>query len=278
VLRLGLLTAAAVPWVAAVAAGRAEASPGVPAMPAETPDATARTASAGLVPPGRSPRLPALGGPTHGWFAGMAYVTRHGWGADESLRFDAMGAPRGVLAYFPVQALVVHHTALPVGGGAAAAVRAVYRLHTVTHQWADIGYHFLIGPDGGIYEGRWSGEDGVPAHDGSGRAVRGAHVLNFNPGTMGVALLGDLTAAPATPVALRSLARLLAALACRHHLDPRRTVHYRNPTTGRHRVVNPVSGHRDWLTTECPGAAMAPLLPALRRDVADRIGLSWPDG
>ncbi|MFF2520233.1 hypothetical protein [Streptomyces sp. NPDC058086] len=36
---------------------------------------------------------------------------------------------------------------------------------------ATIGYHFLIDHNGKIYEGRWSGNDGTPAHDKDGKVV-----------------------------------------------------------------------------------------------------------
>ncbi|KAJ1518816.1 hypothetical protein ONE63_008156 [Megalurothrips usitatus] len=51
-------------------------------------------------------------------------------------------------------------------------------------QWDDIGYNFLVGGDGRVYEGR--GWDSV-----------GAHTLSWNRRSLGVALIGNFTEAAA---------------------------------------------------------------------------------
>jgi hypothetical protein len=100
-----------------------------------------------------------------GW-SGLCYRSRAAWGADESVRLDPSGNPREAPQYFPVQRLTVHHTAIDDGGDPAAAVRAIYRYHTVDLGWADIGYQLLIDKQGCIYEGRYSGADPIPVYDG----------------------------------------------------------------------------------------------------------------
>ena len=92
-----------------------------------------------------------------------------------------------------------------------------------------------------MYEGRWSGTDGTPAHDASGRMVTGAHVQGYNSGNIGIALLGTLTTTPASAAARTALVRLLADLAGRHALAPLGKVSYVNPVSG----VQPArAGHR----------------------------------
>jgi N-acetylmuramoyl-L-alanine amidase-like protein len=220
-------------------------------------------------------RSSAAGG--GGPLAGLCLRDRANWGADESLRFDADGNERWPPVFFAIQRLTVHHTALDPGSDPAAAVRAIYRYHAVDLGWGDIGYQLLIDDTGCVYEGRASGDDGVPVLSGlpepgaAPLAVNGGHVLGFNPGNVGVALIGDFTTAAPSRAALRALIRTLAVLAVVGGLDPLATGPYVNPLTGATRQTATISGHRDWLSTECPGERLYALLPAIRRRVATLV-------
>ncbi|GAB3210688.1 peptidoglycan recognition protein family protein [Marinactinospora thermotolerans] len=201
------------------------------------------------------------------------YVTRAGWGADESLRFDGAGNELWPAEFSPAQTITVHHTALAVNGDPAAAVRAVYHLHAVEQAWGDIGYHLLIGPDGTIYEGRYSGEDQVPVFAGlpvgtGAEVVTAGHVGGYNSGNIGVCLLGDFTGEMPTQAAQDSLVRVLALLCLVTGVDPRARIEYVNPVNGQAITVHGVSRHRDWLTTECPGNMFAATFDAIRERVA----------
>lgn len=209
---------------------------------------------------------------------GQAYRRRAAWGADESLRFGPDGQELFPTAFFDVQTLTVHHTATANDDpDPAATVRAIYFFHTVTQDFGDIGYHLLVDRAGVVYEGRWSGPDPTPVFGlRSGgplpRMSNGAHVGGFNAGNVGVALLGDLTTGQPTPAARESLTRVLAALARTTRLDPLGTTGYVNPISGATRTVATIAGHRDWLSTACPGDAFYPTLPDLRADVAAGLG------
>jgi uncharacterized protein with LGFP repeats len=201
-------------------------------------------------------------------------TSRAGWGADESLR---TWAPE----FYPVQKLVVHHTATRnADPDPAATVRSIYFYHAVTQGWGDIGYNFLIDEQGRIYEGRYSrvyaaGETPT-GEDSAGRGVTAAHVQGYNSGTVGVALLGTLTSTDATPAARDALERLLAWKADRHGIDPHGAALYTNPVNGTQRTFANISGHRDLAATACPGDRFYPSLPAVRNAVADRIGGGSP--
>ncbi|MCX4232860.1 peptidoglycan recognition protein family protein [Streptomyces ortus] len=200
---------------------------------------------------------------------GVAYLTRAAWGADEKLRFRSDGAEISPQTYHPFQTLTVHHTATANGDpDPAATVRALYHVHTITNDWGDIGYHFLIDEAGQIYEGRYSGESATPAHDEGGKLVTAFHVLSFNPGNLGIALLGTLTKQGPTAAARDALTTLLRSMVRMHGVDPESKVTYTSPTTGRTREVYEIGGHRDWMATECPGAVMHGELGALRKAVA----------
>jgi hypothetical protein len=205
--------------------------------------------------------------------ASAAYTlrSRAAWGADENLRYAADGTEIWPPEYYPVQTLTVHHTDDgSTDPDPAAVVRAIYRNDTVGKGYGDIGYNFLIDRNGLVYEGRWSGTDGTPAHDASGRMVTGAHVQGYNSGNLGIALLGTLTTTPPTTAARTALIQLLAELAERHAIAPLGKVSYVNPVSGVSRVAPAIGGHLDWAATDCPGTVFADM-PAIRTEVAALI-------
>ncbi|MEV2235384.1 peptidoglycan recognition family protein [Streptomyces phaeochromogenes] len=202
-------------------------------------------------------------------FPPAGLITRKKWGADESKRFKADGSENSPTQFFPVQALTVHHTDTANNDpDPAATVRAIYEQHAISNDWGDIGYHFLIDAKGKIYEGRFSGADGVPAHDKQGKVVTAFHTVGFNSGNIGIALLGDFNKGEQTPAMRDSLARLLASLAKKHGLDVESNITYRNPVNGTTKQAPALSGHRDWIATDCPGTSTYTGLEALRGQVA----------
>ena len=205
--------------------------------------------------------------------AGCRYLSRAAWGADESLRFDAAGAERYPQTYWPVQTMTVHHTATGNDDpDPAARMRAVYRYQAVDLAYGDFGYHFLIDEAGRVYEGRHSGEDGIPGFDGQRRMVNASHVGGFNAGNVGVVLLGNYVDREPTAAARRTLVLLLAGISAWVGLDPLATVNYVNPISGVTRTVAAIPGHRDWMATECPGGVLHAQLPAIRQEVARLLG------
>lgn len=191
-----------------------------------------------------------------------AVVSRAGWGADELLGLDAAGHERWPRAIWPLQKLIVHHTAWPERiDDPASAVRSIHRMHAADRGWGDIGYGYLIAADGTIYEGRAAPLTG-PAH-----APAGAHAIDHNAGSLGIALLGDLTASEPTPAARESLIALLAHEAARASIDPTGAGPYVNPVTGRRSRFPNIAAHRDIADTECPGGGLNDVLPAIRASV-----------
>lgn len=207
--------------------------------------------------------------------------TRAQWGANESLRFDSQGNELWPPEFYPVQKLIVHHTAgRNDDPDPEATLRAIYQYHAVTRGWGDIGYNFLIDEAGQIYEGRYSRPYGATEYptgeDTAGNGVTGAHVGGYNSGTVGIALLGTLTDVDATPAARAALERLLAWKAERHGIDPLNGGVYTNPVNGTTKTIDNISGHQDWAATECPGSVFYSTLPALRSAVYSRINGTEP--
>jgi uncharacterized protein (TIGR03437 family) len=180
-------------------------------------------------------------------------VTRTEWGCP-----DGQGTTHGSLGYTTVTHLIVHHT---VNDNNAtdwpAVVRSIWNFHIGANGWADIGYNYLIDPNGAIYEGRSGGDN-----------VLGAHFSGVNAGTMGVALLGTFTDVAPAAKALNSLKKILAWKADQRNLDPTGTSLH----AASQRNLNTISGHRDGpASTECPGNSLYPLLPAIRTDVKNLL-------
>ncbi|MGH9009155.1 MAG: N-acetylmuramoyl-L-alanine amidase, partial [Acidimicrobiia bacterium] len=146
-------------------------------------------------------------------------VTRAEWGADESIRKNDQ-------KYAPITKLFVHHTVTAPDGedpDPAATVRAIYAYHVQGNGWDDIGYNFLIDAEGRVYEGRWARDYGAgekpTGEDLNDNGVVGAHVLNHNAGSAGVAMLGNLSEGEPTTAAREALIELLAWKADRHGID-----------------------------------------------------------
>ena len=210
-----------------------------------------------------------------------AVIARVDWGADESLRYDSTGKEIWPPAFYPVQKVIVHHTATQNGDpNPAATIRAIYYYHAVTEGWGDIGYNFLIDESGRIYEGRhtfdYPSGSSPTEQDAQGFGVTAAHTQGYNSGTVGIALLGTLTNQDATPAARDALERLIAWIDGTHGIDPQGSAPYTNPVSGAQATFPNIAGHRDLAATECPGGAFYATLPTIRSDVAALIVGSPP--
>jgi uncharacterized protein with LGFP repeats len=200
----------------------------------------------------------------------MPPVTRRSaWGCDESLM---TWAPE----FYPVQKLICHHTATQNNDpDPAATVRSIYFYHAVTQGWGDIGYNFLIDESGRLYEGRFSrayGADEEPTgEDAAGNGVTGAHAFQYNSGTVGLALLGTLTSRDTTAAGRGAIERMLAWKASTHGIDPKGATRYVNPVTQVATTFANIAGHRDVVSTACPGNKFYATLPTIRDDVAALI-------
>ncbi|XP_050294871.1 peptidoglycan-recognition protein SC2-like isoform X2 [Anthonomus grandis grandis] len=80
----------------------------------------------------------------------------------------------------PVPYVIIHHTATEncsTLAECASHLRAIQAFHVNSRAWYDIGYNFMVGGDGLVYEGRgWTEE--------------GAHTLGVNFKSIGIAFIG----------------------------------------------------------------------------------------
>lgn len=210
-----------------------------------------------LIEPKRTPRTPRKPrGNSMELGVEQEIIPRAEWGCGPEC------APRAAPVFANVTHLVVHHSAgANQASNWAAVVRSIWVLHVQGNGWNDIGYNYLIDPNGAVYEGR-AGGDGVI----------GAHFSGVNTGTMGVCLMGTYGATPPTQPALDSLRRLLVWQSAKWKLDPSGQSLHRSSNL----ILNTISGHRDAGlspnasgATECPGNALYTYLPDLRRRAAN---------
>lgn len=173
-------------------------------------------------------------------------ISRAGWGADESLRY-ADGKEKWTPRYRPIEKVIIHHTVTQNNPpDPAASVRAIYYYHAITQGWGDIGYNFLVDWQGNVYEGRFGGPE-----------VVGGHALQYNRGSLGIAVLGEFGSSQVPQPALDAIVRLIKSRA--GHVDPAGIGFF----VDRANVPN-YCGHGDLLETECPGTHLSGQIPVIR--------------
>lgn len=181
-------------------------------------------------------------------------VSRAGWGADERLRFDKQGKEIWEPEYRTVEKTIIHHTDTPNSQDPLQAIRSVYYYHAVTKGWGDIGYNYLVDRNGVTYEGRFGGDN-----------VVGGHAYEYNYGSIGIGVIGSFSTTPDPLPAERAVSQLTAYKG--RYIDPLGKYYFVD------KMIPNVVGHRDVLSTSCPGDAFYPRLPTIRKAVASQLGL-----
>ncbi len=174
-------------------------------------------------------------------------VSRSAWGARRT-RCSSTNTTK--------QRFAIHHT-VTGSSNPARQMRGIQRFHMDSRGWCDVGYHFLIGSDGRIYEGR-------PLR------FLGAHVGGHNTGNIGISFIGCYHTSgcgglgPTTPSSnmVRVAGRLAGTL--------RRIYGIRITTST-------LKGHRDHSgqSTSCPGNNLHRRLGTIRSIASSqRLGSS----
>ncbi|XP_077521918.1 peptidoglycan-recognition protein SC2-like [Amblyomma americanum] len=150
-------------------------------------------------------------------------VSRRKWGARR---------PRSRSSMRPKQAqrVFIHHT---TGGGChnlatcSRLMRSHQNYHMNNNRWPDIGYSFLIGGDGRVYEGR-------------GFGVEGAHTIGYNKNAIAISFIGDFSRKKPNAKMLAAAKNLIACGVKKGLIKKGYRLH----------------GHRDANCTSCPGNAL----------------------
>ncbi|XP_013111330.2 peptidoglycan recognition protein [Stomoxys calcitrans] len=120
------------------------------------------------------------------------FITRSRWGAMDP-------AEDYTYTEEPMDVVIIAHTATNSSTETLAnmvIVRDIQAFHIGEQDWSDIGYNFLIGCDGKIYEGR-------------GWGVVGAHTYGYNKISICIAFIGCFLSKLPTPAALNACKTLL---------------------------------------------------------------------
>lgn len=172
----------------------------------------------------------------------------------------------GHLLVWPIQKvkkvnrIVLHHTAESMESAAndEEVLRAIYRYHTLSRQWGDIGYHYIVGQRGNIYEGRAWGD-----------YVVASHVQYNNMGTIGIATMGNFQKMVLNRDQQNGLEEAIMFVAKKYGItlsDKAPWVHLCNTATCSPLQIftgSALLGHRDIGSTSCPGDNIHSLIPDL---------------
>ncbi|MCD6285103.1 MAG: SpoIID/LytB domain-containing protein, partial [Anaerolineae bacterium] len=178
---------------------------------------------------------------------GPDVVIRAEWGADEDLM-------RWEPVYRQPRVIVLHNTGMDLADSdSAAALRAEYLYSALIRGYGDIGYNYLVGPDGQIYEGRYGGP-----------GVVGRHAGRYDWGSIGIALLGNYGGA-LPPTVETALVDLLTQLCREQGIDPQGETYFVDGTFPN------LMTHSELGATSCPGAGLQGQMDDIRAQVAARL-------
>ncbi len=125
--------------------------------------------------------------------------------------------------------LTIHHTYTPNNDTVSmpARIRQIQAYHIDSRGWCDIGYHFLVGQDGQVYQGRYENKTG-------------AHAAGANTNNVGISFVGDFSNVAPSQAMMDAAARIMNAMV---------------NTYGIQRNRSRIKGHREVgsTSTACPG-------------------------
>ncbi|MFN8455434.1 MAG: N-acetylmuramoyl-L-alanine amidase [Anaerolineae bacterium] len=188
-------------------------------------------------------------------------ISRTQWGCP-----DGQNSPRRPPQYAPVTHIIIHQTETPNQpqpySGYAGWVRSVWNFHANVLRWGDVGYNYLIDPDGKIYEGRAGGDDVIGIHD------------THNRGSMAIGFIGcygncddrRLSVAQPSEAMLNSAIQLMAWKTSQKNLNPLGSGNYDGLSN-----IPTIAGGRDVVDTTSPGDNIYNRLGELRNRVKDRV-------
>jgi len=164
-----------------------------------------------------------------------------------------------------VRAILVHHTDGEYEDS-FEWIRDIYRFHSLGRQWWDIGYNYIIGYNGEIFEGRKGGDYTV-----------WAHAKWNNISTVGISVLWNYHEKPINSLQYTSLERLIQELAIKYGIDLSKNYYYNMDCSGaacnvfplETHLHNTLSGHRHAGHTHCPWDELYHQMEQIRLDNID---------
>jgi N-acetylmuramoyl-L-alanine amidase-like protein/type IX secretion system substrate protein/Big-like domain-containing protein len=184
-----------------------------------------------------------------------AFVSRKDWGSPQ----DEHVSSRSLT---PVTHLIIHHSAAhTVATDYAAVVRTYWNWHVNGNGWDDIGYNWLVDPNGVLYKGRaWKSE--------TQENVLGAHNSSKNSGTTGICFIGNYVSSIPSDAGLDKIASIAAFLSDKYGINP----------TGKsyHAAIEKendnITGHgQSGGGTACPGTQVINRMQIIRELTSSKI-------
>lgn len=156
--------------------------------------------------------------------------------------------------------IVIHHSAgQTISSDYAAVVRAYWDFHVNTRGWSDIGYNWLVDPNGILYEGR-------------GDRIRGAHSPCMNHISTGICFIGNYENFQPSNAGLSTLKDFIAWDATSKDIDIKTSSYVSGLG-----IMDHLSGHKDGKinfpssscsSTLCPGNNLHSKIGTIKNDVA----------
>ncbi|XP_063791826.1 peptidoglycan-recognition protein SC2-like [Pseudophryne corroboree] len=146
-------------------------------------------------------------------------VSRSAWGSRWTNCKDSL-KPQRPLA-------IIHHTegaSCSSRASCISQVKNIQNFHINDRRWCDIGYNFLIGGDGSVYEGR-------------GWTKLGAHAKGSNSISIGIAFIGSFQNKLPPQAAINAAKSLIQCGVSKNYIRKNYTL----------------KGHRNVFPTDCPG-------------------------
>nr|QHA25242.1 peptidoglycan recognition protein SC2 [Physocyclus mexicanus] len=149
-------------------------------------------------------------------------VDRKAWGARPSTNPKSMSTP--------VDHVFIHHTEgaeCTTKDKCIETMKQIQNYHMNSRKYADIGYSFLVGGDGRIYEGR-------------GWNKVGAHTYGYNSRAIAISFMGNYEKTAPSETMLNAAKKLIDCGVSKGFIKKERQIH----------------GHKDANCTTCPGESL----------------------
>lgn len=173
-----------------------------------------------------------------------------------------------------IDKIVIHHSAEDneTGKDDLTLIRGIYYYHAIVRGWGDIGYNYIVGQRGQIYEGR-AGWD----------YVAGAHALWNNKSSVGISIMGNFQSDHLVSEQETTLKNLIEHLSKKYGIDIQKTSvgHRECPSNGTqactliqdYQTYN-LLWHKEVGYTSCPGSNLVSTLWDIRKNATYTIGLT----
>ena len=163
-----------------------------------------------------------------------------------------------------VKAIVIHHTYTEYDSS-LEWIQNIYQYHSLVNQWWDVGYNYLIGYDGEIFEWRAWGD-----------YVVGAHAKNNNFSTVWISLIGNYEDNEVTQAQHEALSDLVKHLTKKYGIDLSKRFPMHKPCIPSDNCENgwdvkttyhyPLTWHLDAGHTSCPWQYLYPKIEEIRQE------------